>query len=54
MPLHAVFRDGSRMRKQRDAFAAKWRTQSGFGDESIDAKLHGCTAGENSCAKESA
>ena len=44
----------SGMRKQRHAPARERRTQRRFGDESIDAKLHGCTTGENSCAKQSA
>ena len=52
--VRQVFRDGSGMREQRHAPAAERRAQSGFGDKSIDAKLHGCTAGENSCAKQSA
>ncbi len=52
--VRQVFRDGSGMRKQRHAPPREWRTQSRFGDESIDTKLHGCTAGENSCAKQSA
>ena len=52
--VRQVFRDGSGMREQCHAPAREWRAQSRFGDKSIDAKLHGCTAGENSCAKQSA
>src|SRR5450830_855594 len=52
--VRQVFRYGSGMREQRHASAPEWHTQSGFGDESIDAKLHGCTTGENSSAKQSA
>ena len=42
------------MREQRHTLAAKWRTKSGFGDKSIDAKFHDCTVKENSYAKQSA
>ena len=43
--MRQVFRDGSGMREQRHAPAVERRAQSGFGDQSIDAKFHGCRAG---------
>jgi hypothetical protein len=39
--VRQVLRDRSRVREQRDAPAGKRGAQSGFGDESIDAKFHG-------------
>jgi hypothetical protein len=41
------------MRKQGDAPAAKRRAQGAFGNESIDAKLHGRTCQRTSIAKQS-
>jgi hypothetical protein len=51
--VRQVLHDGSGMREQYHAPAREWRAQSGFGDKSIDAKLHSRYAGENSCAKQS-
>ena len=39
--VRQVFGDGSGMREQCHALARERRAQGGFGDESIDAKLHG-------------
>ena len=52
--VRQVLRDGRRMREQGHAPALERRAQNGFGEQSIDAKLHGRSVGENSCAKQSA
>jgi hypothetical protein len=48
-----VFGDGGRMSEQCHALALERGTQSGLGAESVNSKLHGCTAKENSCVKQS-
>jgi hypothetical protein len=40
------------MGEQRNTPAMQRGAQSGFGDQSINAKLHACYAAEISCAKQ--
>jgi hypothetical protein len=51
--MRQIFRNGSGMREHRHAPAPQRCAQGWFGDESVDAKFHDCTAGENSSAKQS-